>query len=170
MFQPHNRFCGVIAAFLRRLRRGRTPTATVFAAANVGVRHGAWGEEVAADFLLCKGYNIFERNVRPCKWDHRFEIDIVAYDSAAKTLVFVEVKQHKRHSPYERRLRSVNAHKKALLKVACNTWRKVNRWNGNYRFDVIEVFGVPGQKGVEVDHIQQVNLFTPKERFVNWDN
>jgi putative endonuclease len=170
MFRPHNKFCGKIAALLKSLRCRRAPMVTVSTVANVGVRHGVWGEEVAAEFLSRKGYSILARNARPCKWDHRLEIDIVAQDPTAKTLVFVEVKQHKRHSPYERRLRSVNAHKKDLLKVACNTWRKMNHWNGNYQFDVIEVFGVPGQKDVEVDHIQQVNLFTPDKRFINWDN
>ncbi len=139
-------------------------------AANIGVTHGAWGEDVAAEVLRLKGYKILARNVRPCTWDLRFEIDIVAYDREAETLTFVEVKQHSHHSPYERRLRSITARKKRLLKVACNTWRKMHHWAGNYRFDVIQVFGVPGCGAPEVDHIQHVNLFVPRERAINWEN
>ena len=139
-------------------------------AANVGVAHGAWGEDVAAEVLRRKGYEILARNVRPCAWDRRLEIDVVAYDREADTLTFVEVKQHAQHSPYERRLRSVDTRKKHLLKVACNTWRKQHHWTGGYRFDVIQVFGVPGQGVPEVDHIQHVNLFVPRERAVNWEN
>lgn len=139
-------------------------------AANVGVTHGAWGEDVAAEVLRRKGYEILARNVRPCAWDRRLEIDVVAYDREADTLTFVEVKQHACHSSYERRLRSITARKKRLLKVACNTWRKLHHWAGGYRFDVIQVFGVPGQGVPEVDHIQHINLFVPRERAVNWEN
>ena len=135
---------------------------------NVGVMHGVWGEDVAAEVLRRKGYKILARNVRPCAWDKRLEIDVVAYDREADALTFVEVKQHAHHSKWETRLRSVNARKKRLLKVACNTWRKQHAWEGGFRFDVIEVFGAPNQGAVEVDHIRHVNLFTPAARAVNW--
>ena len=137
-------------------------------AANIGVTHGAWGEDVAAEVLRRKGYKILARNARPCTWDLRYEIDIVAYDRETETLTFVEVKQHSQHSSYETRLRSITAHKKRLLRIACNTWRKLHHWAGSYRFDVIQIFGVPGQGVPEVDHIEHVNLFVPRERAVNW--
>ncbi len=139
-------------------------------AANIGVMHGAWGEEVASEALRRKGYKILARNARPCAWDRRLEIDIVAYDRETDTLTFVEVKQHAQHVPCETRLRSVNARKKRLLKVACNTWRKLHHWAGSYRFDVIQVFGVPGQSVPEVDHLRHVNLFTSPTRVVNWES
>ncbi len=135
---------------------------------NVGVRNGRWGEDVAAERLRLEGCEIVERNARPCPWDRRLEVDIIAYDRKTDAMVFVEVKQHARHSDFEGRLRSVNRHKRRLLRLACNSWRLRNRWSGNYRFDVIEVFGVPEGGCPEVDHIRQVNLFTPPERAVNW--
>lgn len=135
---------------------------------NVAVRNGKWGEDVAAERLRLEGCEIVERNARPCPWDRRLEVDIIAYDRKADAMVFVEVKQHARHSDFEGRLRSVNRRKRRLLRLACNSWRLRNRWSGNYRFDVIEVFGAPENGRPEVDHIRRVNLFTPSERAVNW--
>ena len=134
---------------------------------NVAGAHGAWGEDVAAEFLRRGGYQIVERNARPVKDDARFEIDIVAYDRLYDTMVFFEVKQHAARSPYQRRTRSVNRRKRNVLRRACNAWRRVNKWRGDFRFDVIEVYGVPGQKA-EVDHIPHVELFARPERFVRW--
>ena len=34
---------------------------------NVGVEHGAWGEDVAVEYLRVHGYEIVDRNVRPCR-------------------------------------------------------------------------------------------------------
>lgn len=134
---------------------------------NIGVEHGAWGEDVAVERLRLEGMEIVDRNVRPCR-DQRLEIDIIAYDRESDAMVFVEVKQHASHTDAERRIRSVDSAKMRHLRRACNSWRRRNRWQGNYRFDVIEVFGVPGHRP-EVDHIRQVNLFTQSQRFVHWD-
>ena len=90
----------------------------------VAGRHGRWGEDLACDFLRAKGFEIFERNAVPYARDGRLEIDVVAYERSSDTLVFVEVKQHKRHSPYEKRLRSVNKRKLNALRLACNAWRR----------------------------------------------
>lgn len=136
---------------------------------NVGVVHGAWGEDVATEHLRIRGYEIVERNARPCRRDARLEIDVVAYDKTHDIMVFVEVKQHRGHTPYERRLRSVSKKKKALLRTACRAWLWNNRWQGAYRFDVIEVFGEPEKPGqLEIDHIERVELFARPPRFVNW--
>lgn len=135
---------------------------------NVSVRHGEWGEDVATEFLRRAGYEIVERNARPVKKDRRLDIDIVAYDRRNDSIVFVEVKQHASHSPFEKRLRSVDGRKKANLLRACNAWRWEKAWRRSYRFDVVEVFGSPGEKS-EVDHIRHVNLFAESGRFVRWD-
>ena len=50
---------------------------------------GLWGESVAAEHLVAKGYQIVERNWR-CR---RGEVDIIAW--AGEQLVFVEVKTRK---------------------------------------------------------------------------
>lgn len=138
---------------------------------SVAARHGRWGEDIAAEQLRIEGLTVVERNVRPCPKDRRIEIDIIAYDRRHDVLVFVEVKQHKVRSPYQKRLRSVDRRKRDLLCRGCRTWLMRNRWEGSYRFDVIEVYGTPETKGkAEVDHIRHVRLFKTAERFVNWEN
>ena len=86
---------------------------------NEGVERGKWGEECAARFLERRGYEIIERNSRPLKRDRRLEIDIVAFDEKRDIIVFVEVKQHARHSIYERRMRSVDRAKLDRTRRAC---------------------------------------------------
>ena len=136
---------------------------------NLGVAHGAWGESVAVDYLRRGGFEIVDRNSHPVKKDERLEIDIVAWDRHRDEMVFIEVKQHADLSPYARRLRSVDRGKKLNLRRACNAWRRTNRWEGAFRFDVIEVYGVPGGGRPVVDHISDVSLFVKSGRFVNWN-
>lgn len=136
---------------------------------NVGVLHGKWGEEIACEHLRRCGYEIVERNARPCPWDRRYEIDIIAWDRKLDAIVFVEVKQHKMRSPFARRLQSITRRKKDLLRRACRTWLFRKRWQSSYRFDVIEIFGTPDSTApAEIDHIPRVRLFEPEERFVDW--
>jgi len=135
---------------------------------NVGCEHGAWGEAVATEYLRRGGYEIIERNPRPVVRDTRLEIDLVVWERQTDTMVFVEVKQHVRPSPYARRLQSVNRRKKENLRRACNAWLRINRWKGAYRFDVIEIYGVPEGGRPVIDHIVGVELFPRPGRFVNW--
>ena len=136
---------------------------------NLGVRHGRWGEAVAAELLRREGYEILEKNSRPSKRDRRLEIDIIAYDKRRDLLVFVEVKQHKTHSGRDRRLRSIDRRKRDLLRTACRSWLAKNRWQGSFCFDVVEVFGAPEtRRRPETDHIERVRLFERGDRFVNW--
>ena len=135
---------------------------------NLGVQHGAWGESVATNYLRRAGFVIVEQNARPVERDERLEIDIVAWDRRKDAMVFVEVKQHADLTPYARRLRSINRRKKENLRRACNAWRRVNKWDGAYRFDVVEVYGVPEGGRPVIDHIPDVELFARPGRFVNW--
>ena len=137
--------------------------------ANLGVDHGEWGEDVAVEFLRRGGFEIIERNPRPVAGDLRLEIDIIAWERKTDTMVFVEVKQHATMSPYARRLQSVNRRKRENLRRACNAWRRVNKWHGAYRFDVIEIYGTPEGGRPVIDHIDHVRLFARGERFVKWD-
>lgn len=138
-------------------------------AVNVGVAHGAWGEDVAAEYLRRGGFEIVERNTRPVERDSRLEIDLVAWDRKADTMVFVEVKQHATLSSYARRLRSVDRRKRENLRRACNAWRRTNKWHGAYRFDVIEIYGTPEGGRPVIDHIEHVELFARRGRFVKWN-
>lgn len=135
---------------------------------NVGVAHGIWGEDVAVEFLIRKGWRILERNIHPAKYDKRLEIDIVALDKENETIVFVEVKQHAMISKHSRRLRSVNLRKRKNLLRAFNAWRRNNHWKGGYRFDVVEIYGVPEGGSPIIDHIDHVAIWRNAERFVKW--
>lgn len=135
---------------------------------NIGACHGVWGEDVAVEFLLRNGFKIIERNTRPVVYDRRLEIDIIALEPKSDTIVFVEVKQHSDFSPYARRLRSVDQKKRQNLRRACNAWRRINCWHGAFRFDVIEIYGTPEGGSPIIDHIDRVELFPKRGRFVKW--
>ena len=137
--------------------------------AGVAAVRGQWGEDVAAEYLRRGGFEIIDRNARPDRRDRRLEIDIVAWDRKTDTIVFVEVKQHASFSPYASRLRSVDRRKKKNVRRACTAWRILNRWRGAYRFDVIEVYGTPGEGRPVIDHIDNVELFARRGRFVKWN-
>ena len=138
-------------------------------AENIGRRNGEWGEDVAACYLRRRGFEIIDRNSRPVRKDRRLEIDMVAWERSSDTMVFVEVKQHRSLSPYARRLRSIDRRKKLNLRRACNAWRFVNSWEGAFRFDVVEVYGEPGAGRPMIDHIENVELFPSRGRFVKWN-
>ena len=79
-------------------------------------------------------------------------------------VVFVEVKTHRWHSAFAGRLWAVGRRKKRNVLRACANWLIRRKWHGNFRFDVIEVYGEEG--GVpEIDHIENVPLFPPHWRF-----
>lgn len=135
---------------------------------NIGVAHGKWGEDVAVKYLRTHGFEIVDRNPRPVERDKRLEIDIIAWDKRNDVMVFVEVKQHACLSDYARRMRSVNKRKKQNLRRACNAWRRIMKWQGSFRFDVIEIYGVPGKGQPIIDHISNERLFVGQDRFVKW--
>ena len=134
--------------------------------ANRSVLRGQWGENVAAEHLRRMGWRIVGRNVRPCRNDRRCELDIVAYVPPERQVVFVEVKTHRRHSSYAGRLWAVDKRKRSNLLRASASWLMTRKWHGNFRFDVIEVYGEEtGNVPPEIDHITNVKLFPPNWRF-----
>ncbi|MDD2851358.1 MAG: YraN family protein [Desulfuromonadaceae bacterium] len=96
---------------------------------------GLLGEEVAANFLIARGYRILERNFR-CKGG---EVDIVARDPADKSLVFVEVKA-RRGLAYGVPQLAVTSFKQRQISKAALTWLSKNKLHdSNARFDVIAI-------------------------------
>jgi len=127
---------------------------------------GEWGEGVAANFLAGRGWRIIGRRVRPCRLDRRCEIDIVAFEPAANRVVFVEVKTHAVRSRYATRIWGVDRRKKRVLLRACATWIKRSKWHGNFRFDVVEVYGSHDSADPPaIDHVENVRLFGDNWRF-----
>ena len=129
-------------------------------------RIGKWGEDIAACFLRNHGWDIVGRRVRPCKRDQRCEIDVIARSHDKQTVLFVEVKTHAMRSPRAAPLWGVDRRKKNVLLRACANWIMREKWHGNFRFDVIQVFGRrTGPNPPEIDHFENVPLFPPKWRF-----
>lgn len=127
---------------------------------------GKWGENLAAAFLASRGWSVIGRNVRPCERDKRCEIDLIVRSADRRSVVFVEVKTHKKRSDRATRLWSVDRRKRNILLRACTNWILKNRWHGNFRFDVVEVYGMDDSSlPPEIDHIENVALFPPKWRF-----
>ena len=144
----------------------RPALASGAACAQESAAQGRWGEEVAVEHLRRIGWRIVERNSHPCRRDRRCELDIVAYMPAENRVVFVEVKTHRQRSPFAGRLWAVDRRKKRNLLRAGANWLMRRRWHGNWRFDVIEVYGSRDRDAPpEIDHITNVRLFPPNWRF-----
>jgi len=108
---------------------------------------GTFGEQLAEEYLLKKGYKILEKNYRFSK----AEIDIIARDLLENEIVFVEVKT--RHSDYlvEPEF-SVTLKKQKLIISAAEyylTSRQIDNWS---RFDIISIILHP--QGREIRHIK----------------
>jgi putative endonuclease len=108
---------------------------------------GRWGEELAAQFLVKKGYSIIDRNVRTTYG----EIDLVA--SQGQTTVFVEVKTRTTTSfglPEE----SITTRKRAHILDSAQAYiQEHNKLGSDWRVDVIAIRKFPHQKP-EVTHFE----------------
>lgn len=113
---------------------------------------GNEGEELAAAYLVSKGYTILERNYH---FKHA-EVDIVAYDNEAY-IVFVEVKQRSNNrygepEEYADRAKMENVYK------AAEAWIYERKMEGApVRFDVISILHPPDE-APEIKHFE--NAFT----------
>lgn len=136
---------------------------------NFGVAHGVWGECVAREYLRKSGFEILEVNSRPCKKDRRLEIDIVAIDKKNQCLVFLEVKQHNKVSQFGfERMRSVDKRKIENVRRAATSWRWKIGYQGDYRFDVLQIYGAPDIGVERIIHTKDVRMFVKADRYVNW--
>jgi putative endonuclease len=105
---------------------------------------GKRGEDMAVDYLACKGYEIIERNYRY----KRSEIDIIT--KTGKTLVFVEVK-FRSGNFYGNPEQAVDWKKEEQILNAADNYIFENNWNGPVRFDVISVL-----KNNLIEHFEDV--------------
>lgn len=125
--------------------------------------------DVAAKFLTERGYVVVGREERPCERDRRCVIDLIArkaggtFSEMEKSgMVFFAVKAHKAR-PKRNRYWNVDRRERNILLRACTNWILKNRWHGNFRFDVIDIYGEIADG--DIDHIENVPLFPPKWRF-----
>ena len=110
---------------------------------------GKLGEEVAAQFLVRKGYEIVERNWRNI---HK-EIDIIA--KKGKELVIVEVKTRQSDEYGDPDL-AVTRQKQSRLISAANAYIFQNRLDVSTRFDIISI--VFHETGPVINHIEDAFL------------
>lgn len=94
---------------------------------------GAWGEQLAADFLAARGWRVLSRNYRS-----RFgEIDLIAENG--EVLAFIEVKLRK--SSYFGAAREfVDRRKQDRLRATAMLWLEEHETALQPRFDVIEIY------------------------------
>ena len=107
---------------------------------------GAWGEEIAADYLQRQGYQILERD---WKSGHR-DLDLIAMDN--DTLVFVEVKT-RRNRIFTDPEMAVDYQKIRNLQQAANHYVKYKYTDNDIRFDLITVVGMIGETP-DIEHIK----------------
>ena len=110
---------------------------------------GELAEELAAKYLIDKGYEILERNWRNI---HK-EIDIIAKDG--NELVIVEVKARKSDN-YGGPDLAVTSRKQKLLISAANSYIFKNKVDLNTRFDIISIVFKDGNP--VIDHIEDAFL------------
>lgn len=114
---------------------------------------GAWGENLAAQLLVSKGYAIVERN-----WHtSAFEIDIIA--SKGNRIVFVEVKTRKAGS-YDP-LAAITKSKISQMVRAANAYLRNSEVPVEAQFDVIAITG--DEHDYHIEHFE--DAFYPPARF-----
>jgi putative endonuclease len=109
------------------------------------IKKGNEGEQVAADFLTKKGYEIVERNFRY----RRSEIDLIVKKD--NFLVFVEVKMRSSAAfgfPEE----SVNEKKVSKVLEGAEYYLFAKNWQGNVRYDIIAI-SMRGDQA-QIEHLE----------------
>ena len=110
---------------------------------------GAWGECLAAEYLLRKRYKLIATNYKS-----RFgEIDLIVANS--KYLVFVEVKLRK-SSAFANAFEYVDGYKQGRLRTTAEIYLSENPTELQPRFDVIEIYAPDGTATIKpkIHHIE----------------
>lgn len=110
---------------------------------------GAWGESLAAQYLLKKRYNLVAANYS-CRFG---EIDLIV--SNKEYLVFVEVKLRK-SARFARAAEHVDIYKQGRLRTTAEMYLSQNPTELQPRFDVIEIYAPEGiaTKKPEIYHLE----------------
>jgi putative endonuclease len=117
------------------------------------VRHqlGRLGEQVAAEHLERRGFEIVERNYRT-RWG---ELDIVAYDG--ETLAFCEVKARRIGRGEQNPLEAVRSAKRSRIRKMAGSWlieRTQRPYADVLRFDAIGVLFDASGRLVRLEHFE----------------
>jgi len=112
---------------------------------------GRLGEQLAAEHLTRRGFEIVERNYRT-RWG---ELDIVAYDG--RTLAFCEVKTRRLTTSGRDPLESVHSLKRSKVRKMAARWlieRTDRPYADNVRFDAIGVTLDSSGRLVSLQHLE----------------
>ena len=102
-------------------------------------KFGRWGEEMAAQYLLSRGYEIVAHNVR----NEYGELDLIARN--AGEMIFVEVKA-RRSGQFGLPEEAVTpAKQKHILDAAQAYLQEHAEFEGDWRVDVISIRRIEGQ-------------------------
>lgn len=104
---------------------------------NTTKRTGDRGELIAARYLQTHGYRVLFRNVRL----RRNEIDLIAYDTLRRMLVFVEVKTRTRTNDHYPIRTAMDRRKRRALRRAIHAWVTSRRYALPVRLDLLCVDG-----------------------------
>ena len=117
---------------------------------------GAWGEQIAEEYMRHRGYSILERDWH---YGHK-DIDIIAYEDDTDTLVIVEVKARSSETVTSA-LQAVTIQKeKNLIGAAYAFAKSTGHFFKNIRFDIITVVG--SYNDYKVEHYP--SIFHPGHR------
>lgn len=121
---------------------------------------GKQGELIASNFLQDHGYQILEMNYKNSLGKRLGEIDIVAEDTEAGELVFVEVKTRRLQGnedtlPEENITRS-KLHK--LSRIAGSYLNRKNWQDRDYRFDAVSVWLDWDTRKARIKHLKNIFL------------
>jgi putative endonuclease len=115
-------------------------------------RHlGQLGEQLAAEHLLRRGFEIVERNYRT-RWG---ELDIVAFDG--RTLAFCEVKTRQSNGDRHRTFDALHATKRSQVRKMAGRWlieRSDRPHADELRFDAIGVTFTRDGRLVAIEHLE----------------
>ncbi|PIP26969.1 MAG: YraN family protein [Candidatus Moranbacteria bacterium CG23_combo_of_CG06-09_8_20_14_all_39_10] len=121
---------------------------------------GQTGEQVAANFLKNKGYEILDMNFENDSGRRLGEIDIVARDKQQDEIVFVEVKTRE-YNRYKDTLpeENINYQKlRKLAKIATVFLRERKMEDCDYRFDAISVWLDYTTRMAKIKHLPNIFL------------
>jgi putative endonuclease len=114
-------------------------------------RLGALGEQLAAEHLVRRGFEIVERNYRT-RWG---ELDIIAFDG--RTLAFCEVKTRRASPVGARPLEAVRALKRAQVRKMAGRWliERTDRPRAHtLRFDAIGITVDGAGRLLSLEHLE----------------
>ncbi len=113
---------------------------------------GKYGEEIAKNFLIKKGYKILEMNFHFSK---QAEIDIIAQKN--KTIHFIEVKT-RTQTYFGQPLEAITAQKLAMIYKCAKFYLSQN----NLKYDKIQIDAIgillEKDKVKEINHLENISL------------